>query len=203
MAETSAVPVVDVMSCNSNSMLEGLALANNGGFGGGNGWWLIILLLALGGGNFGGWGGRNALGADLSATTAEAVAENKAGLNYIGQATAAQGVKLDNIIAGQYQNTINLSNAICQLGYQDAMNFANVQQNMAACCCSIKQEIAQAKYDTALQFAALTKQIADEGCATRSFIAAQHTADVERELQDYKLKVALAEQAKSCNSCCC
>lgn len=203
MAETSAVPVVDVMSCNSNSMLEGLALANNGGFGGGNGWWLIILLLALGGGNFGGWGGRNALGADLAATTAEAVAENKAGLNYIGQATAAQGVKLDNIIAGQYQNTINLSNAICQLGYQDAMNFANVQQNMAACCCSIKQEIAQAKYDTALQFAALTKQIADEGCATRSFIAAQHTADVERELQDYKLKVALAEQAKSCNSCCC
>ena len=203
MAETSAVPVVDVMSCNSNSMLEGLALANNGGFGGGNGWWLIILLLALGGGNFGGWGGRNALGADLAATTAEAVAENKAGLNYIGQATAAQGVKLDNIISGQYQNTINLSNAICQLGYQDAMNFANVQQNMAACCCSIKQEIAQAKYDTALQFAALTKQIADEGCATRSFIAAQHTADVERELQDYKLKVALAEQAKSCNSCCC
>lgn len=203
MAETSAVPVVDVMSCNSNSMLEGLALANNGGFGGGNGWWLIILLLALGGGNFGGWGGRNALGADIAATTAEAVAENKAGLNYIGQATAAQGVKLDNIIAGQYQNTINLSNAICQLGYQDAMNFASVQQNMAACCCSIKQEIAQAKYDTALQFAALTKQIADEGCATRSFIAAQHTADVERELQDYKLKVALAEQAKSCNSCCC
>ena len=203
MAETSAVPVVDVMSCNSNSMLEGLALANNGGFGGGNGWWLIILLLALGGGNFGGWGGRNALGADLAATTAEAVAENKAGLNYIGQATAAQGVKLDNIIAGQYQNTINLSNAICQLGYQDAMNFASVQQNMAACCCSVKQEIAQAKYDTALQFAALTKQIADKGCATRSFIAAQHTADVERELQDYKLKVALAEQAKSCNSCCC
>lgn len=203
MAETSAVPVVDVMSCNSNSMLEGLALANNGGFGGGNGWWLIILLLALGGGNFGGWGGRNALGADLAATTAEAVAENKAGLNYIGQATAAQGVKLDNIIAGQYQNTINLSNAICQLGYQDAMNFASVQQNMAACCCSVKQEIAQAKYDTALQFAALTKQIADEGCATRSFIAAQHTADVERELQDYKLKVALADQAKSCNSCCC
>ena len=203
MSETSAVPVVDVMSCNSNSMLEGLALANNGGFGGGNGWWLIILLLALGGGNFGGWGGRNALGADLAATTAEAVAENKAGLNYIGQATAAQGVKLDNIISGQYQNTINLSNAICQLGYQDAMNFANIQQNMAACCCSIKQEIAQAKYDTALQFAALTKQIADEGCATRSFIAAQHTADVERELQDYKLKVALAEQAKSCNSCCC
>ena len=154
MAETSAVPVVDVMSCNSNSMLEGLALANNGGFGGGNGWWLIILLLALGGGNFGGWGGRNALGADLAATTAEAVAENKAGLNYIGQATAAQGVKLDNIIAGQYQNTINLSNAICQLGYQDAMNFANVQQNMAACCCSIKQEIAQAKYrrNTTLRF---------------------------------------------------
>lgn len=204
MAE--AVPVVDVMSGNSNSMLEGLALANGGcgGFGGGNGaLWILFLLVALGGGNFGGWGGRNALGADLAATTAEAVAENKAGLNYIGQATAAQGVKLDNIIAGQYQNTINLSNAICQLGYQDAMNFASVQQNLAACCCSVKQEIAQAKYDTALQFAALTKQIADEGCATRSFIAAQHTADVERELQDYKLKVALAEQANSCNNCCC
>ena len=107
MAE--AVPVVDVMSGNSNSMLEGLALANgNCGFGGGNGaLWILFLLVALGGGNFGGWGGRNALGADLAATTAEAVAENKAGLNYIGQATAAQGVKLDNIIAGQYQNTVH------------------------------------------------------------------------------------------------
>lgn len=197
-----AVPTIDVMSAKSDNFLEALALSNNGGFGGGNGIWFLFLLLALGGGGGFGWGGNRGVGADaignLITDSAVATAKNEAGLNAIGQSVAGLGGKLDTIIAGQYQNTINLGNAICDLGYRSAQETAAVRSDIAACCCSTKMEIAQLKYDTALQFAALTKQISDEGCATRQFIAAQHTADIERELSDAKLKLALLEKKDGC-----
>lgn len=196
-----AVPVVDVMSGRSDSFLEALALSNNGGFGGNSGIWFIFLLLALGGGGFGGWGNNRGVGADaignLITDSAVATAKNEAGLNAIGQAVSGLGGKLDQVIAGQYQNTINLGNAICNLGYQDAQNTAAIRSDIANCCCSTKLEIAQFKYDTALQFAALTKQISDEGCATRQYIAAQHTADIERELSDAKMRLLILEKKDS------
>jgi hypothetical protein len=193
-----AVPVVDVMSGRSDSLLEALALSGNGGMGGGNGIWFLFLLLALGGGGFGGWGGNRGVGSDtignLITSSAVASAKNEAGLDYIGQTVAGIGGKLDGIIAGQYQNTINLGNAICNLGYQGAQETAAIRSDIANCCCSTKLEIAQFKYDTALQFAALTKQISDEGCATRQYIAAQRTADLERELADAKMRLLILEK---------
>ena len=198
-----AVPTVDVMSARSDNFLEALALSNNGGFGGGNsGIWFLFLLLALGGGGGFGWGGNRGVGADtignLITDSAVATAKNEAGLNAIGQAVAGLGNKSDQILAGQYQNTINLGNAICDLGYRNAQDTAAIRSDIAGCCCSTKLEIAQFKYDTALQFAALTKQISDEGCATRQFIAAQHTADIERELSDAKMRLLILEKKDGC-----
>ena len=198
-----AVPVVDVMSGRSDSLLEALALSNNGGFGGGNnGLWILFLLIALGGGGGFGWGNRNNVGGDaignLITDSAVATAKNEAGLNAIGQAVAGLGGKADQIIAGQYQNTINLGNAICNLGYQGAQETAAIRSDIANCCCSTKLEIAQFKYDTALQFAALTKQISDDGCATRQYIASMHTADVERELADAKMRLLILEKKDNC-----
>ena len=122
-----------------------------GGYGGmgGNGLFTILLLFFLfsgGAGGFGGWGNRNALGADLATSTAESVAENRAGLNYLGQTAAAQGAKLDNILMGMSTNTAAIQNSLCA-GF-NGLNTAilnsryDVTRAIEQCCCQTQQNIA-------------------------------------------------------------
>lgn len=207
-----AVPVVEVANCgNSNSFLEALALMNNGGgFGGNNiGIWFLFLLFSMGGGGWGGWGNRNALGADILTNIATSTAKNEAGLDYIGNAVAGLGSKADQLIAGQYQNTINLGNAICNLGYQTQQGFNQTQREMAECCCSIKTEmlggfnaigqaIAQVNYNNSLNTCAIKEAIHAEGEATRAMFAQTTLQETRDALADAKLKLALAEKKDCC-----
>ncbi len=197
MAE--AVPVVDVMpSGSSSNILEALALSNGGGMGGGNNWWWIILLfLFIGGNGFGRNGGAET--SQLVTDSAIATAKNEAGLNFLGQNAAAQGVKLDQIIASQYQANSALSQAICNLGYTDLQNFNALNSKVDACCCATQQAIAQLNYNMAMQGCEIKQAVAAEGCATRALIQANTLQETRDALADAKLKLALAEQ----NSGCC
>lgn len=208
---TDAVPVVEVANGNSNSFLEALALMNNGGgFGGGNiGIWFLFLLLSMGGGGFGGWGNRGALGADILGNIATSSAKNEAGLDYIGQTVAGYKGTLDQIIAGQYQNTINLGNAICNLGYQNQQGFNQIGREIADCCCGIKTEmltgfnaigqaIAQVNYNNALTACSIKEAIHAEGEANRAMFAQTTLQETRDALADAKLKLALAEKKDCC-----
>lgn len=206
-----AVPVVEVAKCGSSNLAETLALMNSGSsFGGGNiGIWFLFLLLSMGGGGFGGWGNRGALGADVIGNIATSTAKNEAGLDYIGQAVAGLGGKADQLIAGQYQNTINLGNAICNLGYQNQQGFNQLGREIADCCCGIKTEmltgfnaigqaIAQVNYNNALTACSIKEAIHAEGEANRAMFAQTTLQETRDALADAKLKLALCEKKDCC-----
>jgi hypothetical protein len=119
-----------------------------GGWGGGNGLFTILLLFFLfGSGNgFGGWGNRNAMGADLAVNSAASIAKNEAGLDYLGQTLASQGNKLDSIVNSMGLNTAALQNALCQ-GF-GGLNTAvlnskyDITRSIDQCCCNTQQSIA-------------------------------------------------------------
>lgn len=133
----------------------------NDGFGmGGGGLWFIILLIALmGGSGFGFGGGRQAATTD----------ELSAGFNFSGVNN-----KLNELTAGQAAINSNLSNAICQLGYQGLEHQTALSAQIADCCC---------KTQTAIHA---------EGEATRAMIR-------ENEIQNLRDQVsALQLQAATC-----
>lgn len=110
------------------------------GFGGGQGLWLFAILALMGGG-FGNWNNRG------NAATTEDVAS---GFNF--SALQNKTNELGRDIAGV--NT-NLGNAICQLGYQNAKDYASLSQQLATCCCETQRSIDTVKFDMA-NYAATT-----------------------------------------------
>lgn len=133
---------------------------------GNNGWndWSWIIGLALVGGLFGGWGnggfgfgGGNRGGAYCGTPATQADLANG-----FAQNTIQRGI--DDIILGQatMQNFINqgfaglnstittgfsgVDNAICTLGYQNQAGFNALSTQLAQCCCDTRSAIADVKY---------------------------------------------------------
>lgn len=118
-----------------------------GGYGGNSLFTILLLFFLFGSGNgFGGWGNRGPLGADLAANSAASIAKNEAGLDYLGQTLAGQGVKLDSIVNSIGLNTAALQNALCQ-GF-GGLNTAvlnskyDITRSIDQCCCNTQQSIA-------------------------------------------------------------
>lgn len=129
------------------------------GFGGGGNWLAWILLFALFGGNGFGFGGNRG-----NVATTE---ELSAGFNFAGINN-----KLNEIVAGQANINQNLSNAICQLGYQQLQNISTLEAQLASCCCSIERGIDSVKFDMANYAAAINanttavgQKVLDKLCA--------------------------------------
>lgn len=127
------------------------------GFGGGN-WIAWILLFALFGNGGFGFGGRN-----QAATTDEVAA----GFNFAGINNT-----LNELTAGQANINQNLSNAICQLGYQQLQTISTLESQLASCCCAIERGIDSVKFDMANYAAAINanttavgQKVLDKLCA--------------------------------------
>lgn len=108
------------------------------GYGMGGGWlsWILIFAL-LGGGGFG-WGSNRY---DNRCASVEDLA---GGFNFSGVNN-----KLNEIVAGQANINQNLSNAICQLGYQGAQHTYELGSKIDNCCCNTQLGIQGVKFDMA------------------------------------------------------
>lgn len=163
-----------------NYSLSDIAAVTNDGFMGGNGmggWWMIILFALIFGGNGFGFGGRG------QAATTEDLAS---GFNF----NSLQG-KTNDILAAVNNNNQVLGNAICQLGYQDAMNFNAVERQIADCCCATQRAVDSVKFDMANYSAATnaaitagTQKILDKMCADQ-------TAALQARVQQLELQQAM------------
>ena len=130
---------------------------NNNGFGFGNGWEGIIGLLVVAGLFGGGWGGFGFGGnRGGNCATVQDVAS--------GFSTSEIMSDLNDIILGQatMQNFINqgfaglnntittgfagVNNAVCTLGYQNQAGFNALSTQLAQCCCDTRSAIADVKY---------------------------------------------------------
>lgn len=115
----------------------------NDGMFGGNGIWLFAILALMWGGNgvFGrnGADGRCATVEDLNNSQNFARLENQ--VQGIGQAISQQGT--------------NLYNGICNLGYEMASKFGNLEREVSECCCGINRNIDGVRYENAINTASI------------------------------------------------
>lgn len=154
------------------------AVTDNDGFGGMGGGWLawIFLFAILGGGNGFGFGGRN------TATTDEVAA----GFNFSGINN-----KLNELTAGQANINQNLSNAICQLGYQSLDQSKTLSMQLANCCCDTQRAIDGVKFDMANYSAATNMTIVENTQKILDKMCADQTAALQARVQSLELQQAL------------
>lgn len=146
------------------------------GFGMGGGSFLswILIFALLGGGGLG-WGGNRY---DNRCSTVEDLAS---GFNFSGINN-----KLNELTAGQANINQNLSNAICQLGYQNLDQSKTLAAQIADCCCTTQRGIDGIKFDMANYAAAInanttanTQKILDKMCENEKTAMAARIQSLE------------------------
>lgn len=216
-----------------DEMALGYALGqdNNGGSNsmwGGDGSWIfafLIIALIFGGRNGFGFGGGN------SAETAGLVtrADLCSGFNFNNLDGAVRGVQ-QGLCDGFYavntsilNTNANISKAVCDLGYTTQQGFNNtgvalmqgfngvqagqnaLSNQLASCCCDIREQIGQVRYDMATDTCAIqntiqntTRDIIDNNNAnTRSildFLVQDKISSLQTENQNLKLAASQAAQ---------
>lgn len=143
------------------------------GFGMGGGWLSWLLIFALIGGNGFGFGGNRS-----NVATTEDLAS---GFNF----SALQN-KTNDILAAVNNNNQVLSNAICQLGYQDAQHTYDLSRQIADCCCTTQRGIDSVRFDMANYSASTnaaitagTQKILDKMCENEKAAMAARIQSLE------------------------
>lgn len=143
------------------------------GFGVGGGWLSWLLIFALIGGNGFGFGGNRS-----NVATTEDLAS---GFNF----SALQN-KTNDILAAVNNNNQVLSNAICQLGYQDAQHTYDLSRQIADCCCTTQRGIDSVRFDmsnysasTNAAITAGTQKILDKMCENEKAAMAARIQSLE------------------------
>ena len=147
------------------------------GFGGGNGLWLFAILALMSGG-FGGWSGNRG-----NVATTEDLAS---GFNFSGVNN-----KLNEITAGIAGVNQNLSNAICQLGYQGAQHTYELGSKIDNCCCTTQRAIDSVKFDMANYAAGINANVTAQVQSVKDMLAAEKAAAQAARIQQLELQQAL------------
>lgn len=155
---------------------------NVGGYGygdgcgwGGNGLWLFAILALMNGGF--GFGGRG----NVATTEDLASGFNFSGINN----------KLDSISTGIAGVNQNLSNAICQLGYQDAQHAYELGSKIDTCCCATQRAVDSVKFDMANYAAATNANTVAVGQKILDKLCENEKAAMAARIQQLELQQAL------------
>lgn len=162
----------------SNYSLSDIAAVTDGGMGGmGGNWFAWILLFALFGGGGFGFGNRG------NVATTEDLAS---GFNF-----SSVGNRLNDIIAGQANINQNLSNSICQLGYQALEQSSMLGSKIDSCCCATQRAVDSVKFDLANYTAATNAAISENTQKVLDAITGNRMADMQNQINQLQLQSAL------------
>lgn len=146
------------------------------GLGGGAGIWLFAILALMNGGfGFGGNRGNVATTEDLAS-----------GFNFSGVNN-----KLNEITSGIAGVNQNLSNAICQLGYQDAQHTYELGSKIDNCCCATQRAVDSVKFDMANYAAGTNANVTAQVQSIKDMLAADKAAAQAARIQQLELQQAL------------
>lgn len=153
-------------------------LANNDGFGGGNALIWIFALLILAGGGFGGYNRNTASDYGQFATAASQQEI------LFGQQFQNLDNKLDRLGNGIADATFNLNNSVTSEGRA-------IQTQLAECCCTNKEAIAQVRYDMANFTAQTQAAVHAEGEATRNMLQQNKIESLQAQINQLNLQNAM------------
>lgn len=232
----SILPALQNKGIDSSYLMGLMSGNNNGGFFGNNGGFqdiiaLIVIAAIFGNGNFGfgGWG-NNGANANMVASTAEremllsAIQRNGVDLSQLASTLNCSIGQIDNAIGQVATQICNLTGQVGMSSQQiiNSVQFGNSQlaNQIASCCCDMKQLISESNYLTERGFcntnATVTKGFADVGYAlrdqtcnieksiaasTQAILEGQRAAEL-REMQDKMdaLREKNAQQAVAINN---
>ena len=163
------------------------ATGGNDGFGGGSGSWLaMIFLFALifgfGRGGWGGFGGGSSGGGEPVTESGLCSAMNFNNLqNAVGRLGDTQ----------QAQFT-QLTNGICNLGYETLSNFNQVSTQIAQCCCNLERSIDSVNYNSAMNTAAINQNTTAQIQKVLDVLCGNRMADMQNQINGLQLQAALA-----------
>lgn len=166
------------LSASDVALLQGRNNANDGFFGGGGTWIWVLLIFAIfmGWGNFGGGfgGGGAAQNYVLNSDFATLQRQLSDGFN-------SQERRTDSIINGicdlgyTQQSLANTTNmAIAQNGYESRLATTTLGNQLATCCCDIRQQIGDVNYNIATQANGIARQIEKGFSDTNYAMASQN-----------------------------
>ena len=176
----SVLPLLQQRGIDPAILLNG----NNGGFGG-NGWNDIIALIVVaalfGNGNFG-FGGGNGNNAN-SQLLSSLLERNGTDISQLAQSIGCTTGRLQDAIG-------NVSTQICNLAGQNGMSFqqvinsvlsgnATLANQLASCCCDVKQLISESNYLTERGFCN-TNQILTKGFSDIGYAFRDQTCNLEK-----------------------
>lgn len=152
---------------------------NVGGYGdgygfGGNGLWLFAILALMSGG----FGGFNYNRGNVATTEDLASGFNFSGVNN----------KLNEITAGIAGVNQNLSNAICQLGYQGAQHTYELGSKIDNCCCATQRAIDSVKFDMANYAAATNANVTAQVQSIKDMLAADKAAALQAQVNRLEME---------------
>lgn len=147
------------------------------GLGGGAGLWLFAILALMSGGGIGLGGNRG------NVATTEDLAS---GFNFSGVNN-----KLNEITAGIAGVNQNLSNAICQLGYQGAQHTYELGSKIDNCCCATQRAVDSVKFDMANYAAGINANVTAQVQTIKDLLAADKAAAQAARIQQLELQQAL------------
>lgn len=173
---------------------------NNGGIFGNEGIWGVVILAMIFGWGRGGFGGGNNGGGDGGGALTRA--DLCTGFNFNNLDGAVRGVQ-QGLCDGFYAMNSSLMSgfsgvdkAICTLGYQDQQGFSSLAAQLAACCCDIRQQIGEVKYQMATDTCAIQQTIQNTTRDLNDTIRGGFAAMEARENARY-----IAELERKLNAC--
>ena len=175
---------------------------NNNGW---NDWSWIIGLIAVaglfgggfGGGLFGNRGGSPATQADLSAGFANSEIMSDLNDIILGQATMQNFINQG--FAG-LNSTINtgfagVNNAICTLGYQNQAGFNALSTQIAQCCCDTRSAIADVKYSNERNTCDIIRAGQDNTRAILDYLTTEKISSLQAENSGLKAQISNERQS--------
>lgn len=157
---------------------------NNGGYGndgfgfGNEGLWLFAILALMGGG-FGNWDGRNGGNPVTEADLCNA--------NSFSELKGSVG-RLSDQVDGV---NINLTKAICDLGYTTLGNFTALERLVSSCCCETQRAIDQVRFDGERNTAAINANTTAQVQKVLDAICGNRMADMQQQINQLQLREAL------------
>lgn len=168
MAEMTAADIAAVTN-------HGYGYGYGDGYGfGGNGLWLFAILALMSGG-FGSWSGNRG-----NVATTEDLAS---GFNFSGVNN-----KLNEIAAGIAGVNQNLSNAICQLGYQGAQHTYELGSKIDNCCCTTQRAIDSVKFDMANYAAGINANVTAQVQSIKDMLSAEKAAALQAQVNKLEME---------------